>query len=180
VPDDLLRVEYEQTVDLLRTLTDVRFKLLAFVPTIAGTAVAVLGHGGHATQLLAVGAIGFVTSVGVLMYELHNTQVYEYALEHVEVLERQLGLGLYTHRPHWSHDRPLALVYAVVLGAWGYLVAWGAFAAAGIGNAQLFGGLIGAGVALLAGAELERARWKEEPAAVEHAAGPSTVTSSGS
>jgi hypothetical protein len=177
VSDDLLRVEYEQTVDLLRTLTDVRFKLLAFVPTIAGTAVALLGHAGHSAQLLAVGSLGFTTSVGVLLYELRNTEVYEYALAHLEELERQLGLGLYTRRPHHRHDRPLAIVYAVVLGAWGYLVAWGALAAGGVGDAQLFGGLIGAAVALVSGTELERARWKEEPA---KAAGPSAVTSSGS
>jgi hypothetical protein len=177
VSDDLLRVEYEQTVDLLRTLTDVRFKLLAFVPTIAGTAVALLGHVGHPTQLLAVGALGFVTSLGVLMYELHNTEVYEYALAHVEALERELGLGLYTRRPHYAHDRPLAIVYAVVLGAWAYLVAWGALAAGGIGNAQLFGGLVGGAVAVVAGVELERARWKEEPV---KAGSSSAVTSSGS
>jgi hypothetical protein len=36
--DERLRLDYDQTTDLVRTLTDVRFKLLAFVPTISGAA----------------------------------------------------------------------------------------------------------------------------------------------
>jgi hypothetical protein len=34
--NDALRLDYEQTTELMRTLTDIRFKLLAFVPTIVG------------------------------------------------------------------------------------------------------------------------------------------------
>lgn len=177
MPDDLLQVEYAQTIDLLRTVTDVRFKLLTFVPTIAGTAVALLGRHTRATELLAVGALGLAATIGIVLYELHNTLVYEYALARAEELEAKLGLGLYTSRPHYAHDRPLAIVYAVVVGAWSYLVAWGALAAATVGNAQLFGGLIAAALAIAAGLELDRARWKEGPA---KAAGPSAVTSSGS
>jgi hypothetical protein len=176
VSDDLLRVEYTQTTDLLRTLTDVRFKLLTFVPTIAGTAVALLGRHTRPAELLAVGALGLAATIGIVLYELHNTLVYEYALGRAEELEAKLGLGLYTRRPHYAHDRPLAIVYAVVVGAWTYLVAWGALAAASVGDAQVFGGLIAAAVAVLVGVELERRRWKEGAAA----AAPSAVTSSGS
>jgi hypothetical protein len=177
VSEDLDKLEYAQTTDLLRTLTDVRFKLLAFTPTIAGAAVALLSRGPHATSLLAVGALGFAATVGVLFYELHNTQVYEYALAHAEQLEARLGLGLFTSRPHYAHDRPLAIVYAVVLGAWGYLVAWGAFAAGGVAHPQVFGGLVGAAVASAAGLRLAGAPWREKGPAVT---GPSAVTSSGS
>ena len=42
--DDRLRLDYEQTTQYLRTLIDVRFRLLAFVPTVTGVAVAVIGH----------------------------------------------------------------------------------------------------------------------------------------
>ena len=52
---ELLRLDYEQTTDLLRTLADVRFKLLALVPTLSGAAVALLGHPGSAAELLALG-----------------------------------------------------------------------------------------------------------------------------
>ena len=50
--DDHLRVDYQQTTDLLRSLTDVRFKLLALVPTLSGAAVAVLGHPTSAAEFL--------------------------------------------------------------------------------------------------------------------------------
>ena len=33
--DDRLRLDYEQTTQYLRTLIDVRFRLLAFVPTVS-------------------------------------------------------------------------------------------------------------------------------------------------
>jgi hypothetical protein len=173
VSEELLRLEYVQATELARTLTDVRFKLLAFAPTIAGTAVALLGRNASTTELLAVGALGLAASCGIVVYELHNTVLYEFALERAAVLERKLGLALYSARPRYAHDRPLAVVYAVVLGAWTYLLAWGALRACGIGHAQVIGGLIGAAVAVLSGGELARARWKEGPAR----AGPSAVTS---
>lgn len=149
-----LRLEYAQATGLLGTLTDVRFKLLAFAPTIAGTAVALLGGHSRPGTLLAVGALGLVATSGIVLYELRNTELYEYALDRVEELEAQLGLGLFTRRPHHRRDRPLALVYAAVVGAWTYLVAWGALAAAGVGEAQAWGGAVGGVVAVAAGLEL--------------------------
>ena len=77
---DLLRVDYQQTTDLLRTLTDVRFKLLALVPTLSGAAVAVLGHPSSAAELIAVGLLGLTATLGVLLYELRNSQLFDYAL----------------------------------------------------------------------------------------------------
>jgi hypothetical protein len=42
--DDRLRLDYEQATQLMRTLTDIRCKLLAFVPTIAGATVGLVGR----------------------------------------------------------------------------------------------------------------------------------------
>jgi hypothetical protein len=160
MPDDGdgIRLEYAQATDLLRTLTDVRFKLLALVPTIAGTSVALLGVRARPSELLAVGALGLVATVGVVAYEQHNTGLSEYAPERTEELERGLGLTLFSGRPRHRRDRPLALVYAAALGGWAYLVAWGAFAAAGVANARGWGGGVGAVVAVSAGLELLGAR----------------------
>jgi len=36
------KLDYEQAVDTYRQLADIRFKLLAFVPTLSGAAVALL------------------------------------------------------------------------------------------------------------------------------------------
>ena len=146
--DGRVELEYGATTDLLRSLTDVRFKLLAFVPTIAGTAVALLGRHVRPAELLAVGGLGLVATLGVVVYELHNTELYEYALGRAEALERELGMALLSGRPSHARERPLALVYAAVLGAWTYLVAWGALAAAGTSHAQQLGGAVAAAAAI--------------------------------
>ena len=65
---ELLRLDYQQTTDLLRTLSDVRFKLLALVPTLSGTAIAILGHPSSAAELLGVGLLGLVATLGILLY----------------------------------------------------------------------------------------------------------------
>ena len=161
MPESRAELEYGETTALLRSLTDTRFKLLAFVPTIAGTAVALLGRHARPAELLAVGTLGLAATVGVVLYELHNTQLYEYALGRAESLEAQLGLALYRQRPAHAHDRPLALVYAAVLGAWAYVVGWGALAAGGVADAQPVGGAIGAAAALASAVVLVR---REEPA----------------
>jgi|tagenome__1003787_1003787.scaffolds.fasta_scaffold20922645_3 hypothetical protein len=166
-----LELDYAQTTELLRGLTDARFKLLAFVPTVCGAAVAFLSRAPNAAELLAVGAIGLVATLGVVIYELRNTQVYDYALYRAQALEAQLQQvsifdparpgGLFSERPGRDlrlfglavagHDRGLALVYSAAIGGWSYLVAWGALHALGVGEPQKLGGAVGvlAGVAVL-------------------------------
>ena len=90
---DLLRLDYQQTIGLLAGISDVRFKLLALVPTLSGAAVAVLGRPSSTAELLAVGLIGLIATLGVLLYELRNTQLYDYGLRRAQWLERELGLG---------------------------------------------------------------------------------------
>lgn len=182
--DERVRLDYDQTTDLLRTLTDVRFKLLAFVPTISGAAVAVLGRSGSAAELTAVGALGLVATLGVLLYEVRNTQVYDYALRRAKELEARLGLvsidrtaaqgGLFTERPGRAvrlfgiaptgHDRGLALVYGAALAGWSYLVGWGGLRALGIGNAKETGAAIGVALGLLVIVELLRLDVRPEEA----------------
>ncbi len=171
-----LRLDYDQTTELLRTLTDVRFKLIAFVPTISGIALGLLTHGHTTAELLAVGSLGLVATLGIVVYELRNTQVYDYALARAQELERGLGLvsiadpsergGLYSEIPRRDrrlfglaaagHDRGLALVYSAAIGGWGYLVAWGALNALDISGAQKIGGLVGAATGLLVLVEFMR------------------------
>jgi hypothetical protein len=166
--DDPLRADYATTIDLIKTLTDVRFRLLAFVPTISGAAVALLSRGASSAQLIAVGAIGLAATVGVVLYEVRNTQLYDYAVHRAQVLESRLGIvsvvdpsrfgGLYSERPARDvrlfglalagHDRALALVYAAAVGGWAYLLAWGVLHAASVGNAQRPAGVIGVVAAL--------------------------------
>ena len=71
-----------------------RFKLLAIVPTISGAAVAFLSRGRPAGELLAVGLIGLAATLGVVLYEVRNTQLYDYAVRRAKELEARLGAGL--------------------------------------------------------------------------------------
>jgi hypothetical protein len=152
---DRLRADYQQTTDLLRTLTDVRFKLLALVPTLSGAAVAVLGHPTSAAELIAVGLLGLTATLGVLLYELRNSQLSDYALRRAQSLEAELGFGLYRGAPV-SRDRALILVYSAALAGWSYLTAWGALHAAHVERARPIGGVVAVGIGLLLLAELGR------------------------
>jgi hypothetical protein len=173
---ELLRFDYEQTTELVRALTDVRFKLLAFVPTIAGATVGLLSTGPSTAQLVGVGVLGFVATAGVLIYELRNTQLYDAAVHRAMVLEDRLGLasvrskeetgGPFTERPARTvrvldfvtvwHDRGLALVYAAALAGWAYLLAWGLLRAADVPWAQEWGAVVGVLIGLIVVRDVHR------------------------
>jgi hypothetical protein len=164
---DLLRLDYDHTLDQLRTLTDVRFKLLALVPTVSGTAIGLLGRPRSAAELLGVGLLGLCATFGILFYELRNTQLYDYAIRRAKAVERELQLtsafgqgagGLYSERPDRSihvlgielgHDRGLALVYGAALAGWSYLVSWGALRALDVARPRAIGGILGVLVGLV-------------------------------
>jgi hypothetical protein len=186
--DDRLRLDYEQTTQHLRTLIDVRFRLLAFVPTVTGVAVAVIGRPRPAAELLGVGILGLLATLGIFVYELRNTQLSGTLIRRAAELERQLQLpsslgtqhygGLYTERPGVnvqllgflpvSHGLGLALVYSASIAGWSYLVAWGALAAVDAPQAQAAGAALGAVAGVVALFEVERfhrrAGWRAERA----------------
>ncbi|MEP6812320.1 MAG: hypothetical protein ABI990_04970 [Actinomycetota bacterium] len=168
-------MDYDHTLDQLRTLTDVRFKLLALVPTVSGVAIGLLGRPRSAAELLGVGLLGLSATLGILFYELRNTQLSDYATQRAKAVERELGLvsafgasgtgGLYTERPDRSvhvlgvelgHDRGLSLVYGAALAGWSYLVSWGAMRALDVARPRAIGGIIGVCVGLVVVAALLR------------------------
>jgi hypothetical protein len=153
--DDRLRLDYEQTMQLLRSLADIRFKLLAFVPTFAGASVGFFGRPRPAAELLSIGLLGLVATLGVFIYELRNSQLYAAAAGRARELERRLELtGLLLD----AHDRGLALVYGAALAGWSYLVSWGLLRAIGIGGAREAGLGIGIAVGVLIVVEAKRLR----------------------
>ena len=174
--DNGLRLDYEQTTQLLRTLVDVRFKLLAFVPTVAAAAVGLVGRPRPAAELLGVGMLGLLATLGIFVYELRNTQLQDAMVNRAVELERLLGLrsvlgasgpgGLFAELPSRtgrllgvfpiSQDGGLALVYSAALAGWTYLAAWGALAAVELGQARALGGAIGAAAGLLVFVDVER------------------------
>jgi hypothetical protein len=168
--DERLQLDYDTTVRVILALADVRFKLLALVPTIAGAAIAVISRrGATGAELMALGAVGLVATVGILVYELRNTQLYDAAVARAAGLEGSLQLqagGLFGGRPkegvrllgvfELSHDRALGLVYAAALGGWSYLVGWGFAAAVHLTHPKAWGGGAAIIVALVVLAEVAR------------------------
>jgi hypothetical protein len=132
------RLDYEQTLETYRQLTDIRFKLLAFVPTLSGVAIALLDASDIGRwETVALAALGFVVTFGIVLYEKRNTIFYNGAIGRAQFLEERIGFerfggdehrGLFgsrrDHRPRWflglpvQHDLGLALVYCPALGAW--------------------------------------------------------------
>lgn len=126
-----LEVDYVQTLATWRMLVDLRFRLLAFVPTISGVLVALAGRSPSATSAL-VALLGLTALFGIIMYDLRNTQFHDAAIHRAKELEKALALsllsdkgtghgGLMNERPRdryrlagveaW-HDRALFIVYA--------------------------------------------------------------------
>jgi hypothetical protein len=161
--DDRLQLAYEQTTGQISALTDVRFKLLGFIFTIATAAVAIVGAHPSTGALMGVGLLGLVATVGILLYELGNMQTMNVALYRAQNLGRALGLRVahgqtspieatgeptYQHRLFGaipiSQDQAVGLVYGAALGGWGYLFVWGALHGLSVSGARQIGGVIGA------------------------------------
>ena len=172
--DDRLQLDYDQTQQLLRTLTDIRFKLLAFVPTIAGASVGFFGRARPAAELMAIGLVGLVATLGILIYELRNSQTYAEAVQRARMLEQRLELGsggllsepragtgqLFGFLPI-GRELGLALVYGAALAGWTYLVAWGGLEALDVPGARGIGVVIGAAVGFLVVVEVSRVGGEE-------------------
>src|SRR5690242_7571927 len=91
MPDgDQMRLEYERATTLFDDLTDVRFKLLALVPTLSGTAVGLLRAGESSVTLLAVGILGLAATLGILVYELRNIDLRHGLAVRIKQIEHEL------------------------------------------------------------------------------------------
>lgn len=140
---DDLRNDYAETHALYRMLVDIRFKLLAFVPAASGVAIGVLKDGRlgeRAGPVVGVGFFGLLVTIGVIVYEVRNSQVHDRAIHRLKHLEKLLGFrpsgiavgpgGFFAERGSrlsilgiglW-HDRALGLIYGSVVGAWVWLI----------------------------------------------------------
>jgi hypothetical protein len=175
--DELLRLEYEYASRLLGTLTEIRFKLLALVPTLSGAVVALMSPGQSGVELLAIGGLGLTATSGIFAYELRSTELRRRAGARVDRLESELFSGgplvggdgrrpkLYGVVPA-SHQLGVGLVYGAALGGWVYLVVWGALSASGAhSHSQEIGAVVGALAALGVILEVAAQRPAEKPAA---------------
>src|SRR5687768_17184845 len=100
---DILLKEYDKVLENFHNLTEIRFKLLAFLPISA-----VVGSGFVGFQADKVGTHGLVfflfglaATIGVAIYNTRNDQLYDELVDRAAEIERLLGLpdGAFAHRP---------------------------------------------------------------------------------
>jgi hypothetical protein len=144
--DEKLRLDYEQTNQTYRMLTDIRFRLLALIPIFSGAGVALLAANGKPEIMFAGGLLGGAASFGVILYDLRNTHLYDAMQQRLRVLEALIGFhetrpyveakvgGNNLRRPsrrfrffgiRVAHDYGLGVIYSAVLSGWSWLVANG-------------------------------------------------------
>jgi hypothetical protein len=150
-----LRVEYQVAVDIIKLLSDIRFRCLTFVTAVTAVATAFASTADPGMRP-ALGVLGLLATLGITVYELRNSQLYEVATHRAKMVERRLRMsgglddvarvGLFGGRPSYvrkppnkpakerfmrfwlipvKHDHGLALIYGAALGAWVYLVVYG-------------------------------------------------------
>jgi hypothetical protein len=152
--DAHLQLEYEQVNDNFRMLADIRFKLLALVPTIGGVAIYILGNMGDPAKtvtpfdyarILLIAIMGFLATLGVVFYDQRNSEFYNALDGRARKLERDLQLpcGQFNTRPGrghgrllfnrvvLGHDTGLALIYGTVLGGWFFPITFSALSLTG-------------------------------------------------
>lgn len=166
--EDRLRLDYDQTIKFVHAFTDLRTKMLAFVPTITGTAVGLLGEPRPAAELIGVALLGLTATLGIFVYELRNAQLSDAMIQRAKELERLLELptvqelqgagGVLAMRPgRWfAHDRGWTLVYSAAIAGWSYLAAWGILRWFLVDSAQTIAAVTGAAVGFLVAAAVER------------------------
>lgn len=133
------RIDYDQTMKYYLHLSEVRFKLLGLLPIVTAVAVGALSNVKDPSLQMAICFLGLMFTLGVTLYDLRNTQIYDRLQKpavflecefgfpsHVEVTSKHAG-GAVQDRPSrrmyiiW-HDLGLAIVYAANLAVWIYLV----------------------------------------------------------
>ena len=129
---DVLLKEYGEVCNNFRLLTDIRFKLLAFLP-IATAAAAVLKGDSLGMGSLVISIFGLAVTIGLVTYNARNDQLYNELVGRAASIERSLGLpdGAFANRPHawltirlpgvnWTvdHGTGVGFIYAASVTLW--------------------------------------------------------------
>jgi hypothetical protein len=127
---DLLLKLYEQTCTTWRMLVDVRFKLFALVPTASLISLATVFSGGDSTKYfsptlrLLFASLGLAATLGLLTYELRNSQLHDDLISRGRKIEDELGVDTAVFRGRKvakgpiKHDYATFLIYGAAIIAW--------------------------------------------------------------
>jgi hypothetical protein len=136
----LLR-EYGEVASNFRLLTDIRFKLLAFLPIAAAAAAALRGAGAAdtttAVTTLGLSLFGLIVTLGLVSYNARNDQLYNELVGRAAYIERSIDLpdGAFANRPtswlsislplgrRWpvEHGSSVALIYGASVALWAFM-----------------------------------------------------------
>ena len=126
---EIALAEYKEVLTQFRKLTDIRVKLLTYLPlgTVAG---AVLTN--EMVKQPAIPAFAFVVTLCIATYNKRNDQHYDELVSRAAELERELQIehASFSDRPKpWlkygpvpvEHRWPIGLIYAAAASLWAYL-----------------------------------------------------------
>ncbi|RZU02634.1 hypothetical protein [Rivibacter subsaxonicus] len=129
---EALLKEYGEVCSNFRLLTDIRFKLLALLPVATAVAVAT-SHQAGGLIAVAVSLFGLAVTIGLVVYNARNDQLYIELVGRAAAIERSLGLpdGAFANRPRawlrielplmrWKieHGTGIALIYKASIALW--------------------------------------------------------------
>jgi hypothetical protein len=127
---ELLVELYEQTCTTWRMLVDVRFKLLALVPTASLLSLATLTGTAEANKIYMpqVGplfaVLGLIVTGGLLIYDRRNSELHDDLISRGRKIESELGvhtgvfLGRKVAKGIVKHDNATNLLYGAAIVAW--------------------------------------------------------------
>jgi hypothetical protein len=129
---EIALAEYKEVVTQFRTLTDIRFKLLTYLPLGTVAAAVFVPATNDLVKQPAIAAFAFVVTLCIATYDKRNDQHYDELVSRAAELERELQIehGSFSNRPKdWlkygfvpvQHRWPIGLIYAAAASLWAYL-----------------------------------------------------------
>src|SRR5688572_18294402 len=126
---DILFTLYREVCSGWRMLTDVRFKLLGFIPVVSGVVLFSLlsnkSDGPSALARMGIALFGLLITIALFVYEKRNSELYDDLISRGRKIEEELGVdtGLFRGRRSPSsrfikHDIAINLIYGASMGAW--------------------------------------------------------------
>jgi nitrogen fixation-related uncharacterized protein len=126
-----LLAEYGQVCELFKELTEIRFKLLGFLPLGTVATLGIVTSQKEVPGLVApVALFGVFVILAIFVYSLRNDQHYDELVGRAAQIERELGLldGSFGQRPaRWhrlgpglyvEHRWPIQLIYVASIALW--------------------------------------------------------------
>jgi hypothetical protein len=129
---EIALAEYKEVLTQFRTLTDIRFKLLTYLPLGTVAAAVFVSPTNNLVKQPAIPAFAFIVTLCIATYDKRNDQHYDELVSRAAELERELQIehGSFSDRPKsWlkyglvkvEHRWPIGLIYAAAASLWAYL-----------------------------------------------------------